>query len=356
MATKAKSMKTSKTTRRKPAVAARKPVTVAKNARRKPAAAAPKPATKTTRRKRIAAAPKVVAGKKPVARRPHIKVTGSAAAGRTRAGATPREGLNGPDPVLMKKQSGIWNLLMDYYFRLEIKGWEKLPKEPALLIGVHSGGPLTMDAWTVALAWWRHFEGKRTLHGTAHDVLMQHKYLGRYFRRMGTISPSRESIQAAFKQGDDVILWPGGEVDAYRKWTKRDQAVLGGRKGFIKLAIRSGVPIVPVATVGGHDTLFVLSEGRGLAKLLNLKEKMRVDVAPITLSLPFGVALHLMPFQHIPLPSKIRTELLEPVYLDTDPARADDEEYVDAMYADIESRIQAGMTRLAKKRRFPILG
>jgi 1-acyl-sn-glycerol-3-phosphate acyltransferase len=139
--------------------------------------------------------------------------------------------------------------------------------------------------------------------------------LGRYFRRLGTISPSRENIQAAFEKGDDVILWPGGEVDAYRKWTKRDKAVLGDRKGFIRLAIRAGVPIVPVATVGGHDTLFVLSEGRGLVKLLKFKERLRSDVAPITLSLPFGVALHVTPFQHIPLPSKIRTELLEPVYL-----------------------------------------
>lgn len=270
--------------------------------------------------------------------------------------AVPPEGLNGPDENLMTYQAKLWNWLMTRYFRLEINGWENLPKQPSLLISVHSGGPLTMDAWTVVMGWWRHFEGKRTLHGTAHDVLMNHKYLGRYFRRLGTISPSRESIQAAFKQGDDVILWPGGEVDAYRTWRKRDQAVLGDRKGFIKLAIRSGVPIVPIATVGGHDTLFVLSEGRGLAKLLGLKEKMRVDVAPITFSLPLGVALHLMPFQHIPLPAKIRTEFLEPMYLDTDPARADDEAYVDAMYREVEARIQAGMDRLAEKRRFPVFG
>ena len=51
-----------------------------------------------------------------------------------------------------------------------------------------------------------------------------------------------------------------------RSWRKRDEAVLAGRKGFVRQAIRSGVPIVPVATVGGHDTVFVLSEGRFLAK------------------------------------------------------------------------------------------
>ena len=267
-----------------------------------------------------------------------------------------REGLNGPDPALMNAQAPLWNALMDYYFRLEIDGWEKIPDEPSLLIGVHSGGPLTMDAWTVALAWWRHFKEERSLHGTAHDVLMAAPGLGTYFRRMGTIVPSRENIGAAFEKGDDVILWPGGEVDAYRSWDKRDKAILGDRTGFIRLAIREGVPIVPMATIGGHDTLFVLSEGRGLAKALGLKKRMRSEVAPITLSIPFGVTLHLTPFQHIPLPSKIRTEYLDPIYLDTDPDRENDNEYVGEVYKEIESAIQAGMDRLAKKRKFPILG
>ena len=267
-----------------------------------------------------------------------------------------REGLQGPDPVLMRKQAGVVARLMDYYFRLEIGGWDQLPPQPALLIGVHSGGPLTMDAWTIAYAWWRHFEGARTLHGTAHDVLMKTPGLGRYFRRMGVIGPTRENIQAAFAQGDDVILWPGGEQDAFRSWSKRDKATLGERSGFIRLAIRTGAPIVPVATVGGHDTLFVLSEGRGLAKLLHLKKYLRSDVAPITLSLPLGVALHVTPLQHIPLPSKIRTEFLEPIYLDADPAKADDPEYVQRMYLEVEGRLQAGMDQLAKKRKFPIFG
>jgi 1-acyl-sn-glycerol-3-phosphate acyltransferase len=268
----------------------------------------------------------------------------------------PRQGLNGPDPKLMERQSGIWNFLMDRYFRLEMEGFESLPDEPCLLIGVHSGGPLTMDAWTVGMAWWRQFGETRSLHGTAHDVLMSAPILGDYFHRLGTISPSKENIRAAFDKGDDVILWPGGEVDAYRNWMDRDKAVLGGRTGFIRLAMSAGVPIVPVATVGGHDTLFVLSEGRGLAKALKLKERMRSDVAPITLSWPLGIALHLTPFQHIPLPAKIRTRIMDPIYLDSDPARLDDQAYVNAMYKQIEGTIQAGMDELAKKRKFPVFG
>jgi 1-acyl-sn-glycerol-3-phosphate acyltransferase len=266
------------------------------------------------------------------------------------------EGLNGPDPRLMQTQRGFTDFLLDRYFRLELDGWDNLPAEPALLIGVHSGGPLTMDAWTIGFAWYRRFGTVRTLHATAHDVLMKTPGLGRYFRRMGVISPSRDNIQAAFAKGDDVILWPGGEKDAFRSWRKRDTVELGGRTGFIKLAIRTGRPIVPVATVGGHDTLFVLSEGRGLAKLLNLKKWLRSEVAPVTLSWPLGLAVHVTPLQHIPLPAKIRSEFLEPIQLSKDPAMADDEAYVQRMYHEVEARIQAGMDRLAAKRRFPVFG
>ena len=292
-------------------------------------------------------------GKKSGSNSPQVTAAGATRTAGSSLDGT-REGLNGPDPKLMKKQGGLWNALMDRYFRLEIDGWDRLPSQPCLLVGVHSGGPLTMDAWTVIMAWWRQFGESRSLHGTAHDVLMNAPVLGQYFRRLGTIAPSRDNIQAAFDKGDDVILWPGGELDCYRTWADRDKAVLGGRKGFIRMAMRAGVPIVPVATVGGHDTLFVLSEGRGLAKALNLKERMRSDVAPITLSWPFGLALHLTPFQHIPLPAKIRTQILDPIYLDTDPSRLDDQAYVDAMYEDIEARIQVAMDELAERRRFPV--
>ncbi len=309
-----------------------------------------KPTTSTrTASRRAPARSKTNVARTPTAKRP---APGPAQPVRDEPG----QGLNGPDPTLMEKQSGIWNALMDRYFRLEIDGFENLPDEPCLLIGVHSGGPLTMDAWTVIMAWWRQFGKKRSLHGTAHDVLMNAPVLGNYFKRLGAISPSKENIRAAFDKGDDVILWPGGEVDAYRNWTDRDKAVLGGRKGFIRLAMSAGVPIVPVATVGGHDTLFVLSEGRGLARMLKLKERMRSEVAPITLSWPFGLALHLTPFQHVPLPAKIRTRILEPIYLDNDPQRLDDQAYVEAMYTEIESKIQAGMDELASKRRFPVFG
>ena len=154
-----------------------------------------------------------------------------------------------------------------------------------------------------------------------------------------------------------MVIWPGGDVDAMRNWRRRDEAVLGGRMGFVRTAIRSGVPIVPVASVGGHDTAFILSEGRwianGLDRVSGLKTKLRGSRLPIVLGFPFGLTIETIP-THLPLPAKIRTELLEPIHVDHDPERVNDREYVTSIYREVQSAIQGGMDRLAKQRRFPV--
>lgn len=243
----------------------------------------------------------------------------------------------------------------------ETHGWDRIPARNCLLIGVHSGGTLTMDAWTLVAAWLRHYGPERVLHGTAHDLLLTLPGLGDYFRAAGVVAASRGSVGAALAKGDDVIVWPGGEKDAMRSWRKRDTAVLGGRTGFVRQAIRSGVPIVPVATVGGHDTVFVLSEGKWLADAvdkvtgLGLKKKLRGVHLPIIAGFPFPLAVEVLPV-HLPLPAKIRIEFLDPIEVDHDPKRSTDQEYVQRVYDEVHAAIQAGMKRLAAQRRFPVFG
>jgi 1-acyl-sn-glycerol-3-phosphate acyltransferase len=255
---------------------------------------------------------------------------------------------------LMELQKYFWNPLMDYYFRMEIEGWERLPDPPVLLIGIHSGAPFVWDAWTVGIQWWRRFGDERILHGTAHDVLMAAPGIGAYFRSMGVLPAAPDSIAAALAAGRDVALWPGGEVDSLRPWTERDTAVLAGRTGFIRMAINAGVPIVPVATVGGPDSMPVLFSGRRIAKALQLDRIARLKVFPIALSAPWGIGPAALP--EIPLPTKIRTAFQEPIELDRDPARAKDKAYVEAKYDEVRQSIQRGMNTLARRRRFPVFG
>jgi len=149
-----------------------------------------------------------------------------------RVAAATKGALAGPNQTLMNVQKPVWKAICDRYFRLEITGWERLPEETSLLIGNHSGGSLTMDAWTFCVEWWRRFGSERILHGTAHDVLMAVPGLGDYFRQVGVIPASRQGVTAALSAGCDVIIWPGGDVDSMRSWRRRDEAVLGGGKGF----------------------------------------------------------------------------------------------------------------------------
>ena len=262
--------------------------------------------------------------------------------------------LDAQDLDFLERQKYLWNPLVDYWFRMEMEGWENLPEPPALLIGIHSGAPFVWDAWTVGIQWWRHFGDERTLHGTAHDALMAAPGIGSYFRRMGVLPAAPDSISAALAAGHDVALWPGGEVDSLRPWVKRDEAILAGRKGFVRMAIRANVPIVPIATVGGPDSMPVLFSGRKLAKVLQLDRIARLKMFPIAVSAPWGIGPALLP--EIPLPTKIRTAFQEPVKLASDPAKADDERYVSRKYDEVQASIQHGMDRLARRRRLPLFG
>jgi 1-acyl-sn-glycerol-3-phosphate acyltransferase len=178
--------------------------------------------------------------------------------------------------------------------------------------------------------------------------------VGAYFRRMGVLPAAPDSITAALAAGHDVALWPGGEVDSLRPWTKRDEAILAGRMGFVKLAIRSGVPIVPISTVGGPDSMPVLATGRRLAKALQLDKVARLKMFPIALQAPWGISPALLP--EIPLPTKIRTAFQDPIELDRDPDLAADDEYVKSKYDEVCASIQHGMDTLARRRRLPLFG
>jgi 1-acyl-sn-glycerol-3-phosphate acyltransferase len=237
---------------------------------------------------------------------------------------------------------------------MEMDGWENLPEPPVLLVGIHSGAPFVWDAWTVGVQWWRRFGQDRLLHGTAHDALMAIPGIGRYFRAMGVLPAAPDSMATALAEGRDVAVWPGGEVDSLRTWHERDTANLAGRSGFVKMAIRAGVPIVPIATVGGADAMPVLIRGDRLSQMLRLDKLLRLKVFPVAVSLPWGIAPAALP--QFPLPAKIRTRLMPAVELDHSAGRADDDSYVERKYDEVQSSIQRGMDALARKRALPLFG
>src|ERR1700749_1055823 len=95
------------------------------------------------------------------------------------------------------------------------------------------------------------------------------------------------------------MVMPGGDLDTWRPYSQRYRVRFSGRTGYARTALRAGVPIVPMANAGAHETLIVLSDGRRLAKALHLQELARASIWPVHLSLPWGLAIG--PWPHIPV-------------------------------------------------------
>jgi 1-acyl-sn-glycerol-3-phosphate acyltransferase len=259
-----------------------------------------------------------------------------------------------PDQKFIEAQQPVWNFILDHYFRMEVRGWHRLPEPPCLVVGIHAGGILPIDAYAFGYSWFRELGFERIPRGTAHEFLINAPVIGDYLKKIGTISASHEGILGALDQGEDVILYPGGDLDAMRPWRKRDEVVFGGRKGWIRMALEAQVPIVPVANVGASDTLFVLTGGEKIAKTLRLDKLMRAKTFPIGLGFPLGIAPAGIP--QIPLPAKLRSEILEPIYLEGEEGQRFDDDYVERKEQEVVAALQAGVRRLAKRRSFPIFG
>jgi len=200
--------------------------------------------------------------------------------------------------------------LCQRYFRPDIDGMDTIPEGPVLFVGNHSGGSTTPDSVVLVLELIDRFGYDFPLVWLAHDLLMSLPGLGDFLRRCG-VAPARPGMaRAALEAGAAVIVYPGGELELHRPWSAREEIRFEGRTGWVRLAMASGAPIVPVVSWGGHNTYLPLTDGRGLAHRLGIDRIFGFKALPVSLAVPWGVNT-LLP--HVPLPAHIRTRFLDPV-------------------------------------------
>ncbi|MEW5737673.1 MAG: 1-acyl-sn-glycerol-3-phosphate acyltransferase [Myxococcota bacterium] len=232
------------------------------------------------------------------------------------------------------------------YFDTSVEGFERVPAPPALLVSNHSGGTLIPDVWGLGLMWYRHFGRERPLYILGHELLFATPWSGRFFERCGVLraAPGRaHRVLTEFRR--DLLVLPGGDVDTWRPWTERYTVNFAGRTGYAQLAIRAGVPIVPVAHAGAHETLMVLRSGKRIARWFGLHQLARAEVWPLHLSLPWGLALG--PVPHWPLPARFEYLLGQPI----SPPRVESPETIRDLDARVRSVIQVQLNELAARRR-----
>lgn len=258
--------------------------------------------------------------------------------------------LESRDPEFIRYQlPGMW-LFSTIYFRAEVSGFERVPEDgPVLFVGNHSGGNMTPDSMVFMLAFNTYFGVERPVYALAHSLVTSWPVVGSLALKWGIVTAGPAVAKAALARGDSVLVYPGGDIDTHRPWSARHQIRFDGRKGFLRLAKEAGVPIVPVVSVGGQDTYFPLTDGRRLAKLLRLDKRARLKVMPVSLALPWG--LNVGDFLgHLPLPAKIRMEVLEPIDV---AQRFGEDADSDEAYEYVVTRMQETLTALAAGRVLP---
>jgi 1-acyl-sn-glycerol-3-phosphate acyltransferase len=160
----------------------------------------------------------------------------------------------------------------------------------------------------------------------------------------------RENAARALHSGAVVLVFPSGDYDSYRPTFSQNVIDFNGRTGYIKTAIEAGVPIVPMVSTGGQETQLFVARGNRLAKRLGLK-RIRTEILPLSFGFPFGPSVFFPP--NLPLPAKIVAEVLDPIDI-TD--RFGEEPDVDQVDGYVREVMQTALRRLARQRRFPLLG
>jgi len=243
------------------------------------------------------------------------------------------------------------------YFRPEVRGFERLPaRGPFLVVGNHSGGQTPPDLPVLLTAWWRERGVEEPVYALFHSFFLSLPGVGRAMTRAGAIEAGPAPAEAVLTSGGILIDYPGGDYDVFRPWLARNRIDFGNRLGFVRLALRTQVPVVPAVSVGAHETLVVLARGEHLAKWLHLDRRFRIKVMPLVAGPPFGIVPGGIPTW--PLPAKITVELGEPLDWASryGPQAALDEAVVRRCYDELTATMQGTLDRLARARRFPVLG
>ena len=261
--------------------------------------------------------------------------------------------LNERDPAYIRETLPALRALSSVYFRADVRGLDNIPATgPVLMVGNHSGGTMIADTFVFAQAFYDHFGPERQFHQLAHDLLFKVPGVRALVQRYGTIPASPANMKRALDRNAALLVYPGGDHEAYRPSWQSGEIGFGGRTGFVELALERDIPIVPVVSIGGQETALFLGRGRRLASALRLDRLLRLKVLPVAIGPPFGVTVLDLPGR-LPLPSKITIRVLDPIDLR---ARLGPDPNIDEGYRLVTQTMQRSLTALARDRRFPVIG
>jgi 1-acyl-sn-glycerol-3-phosphate acyltransferase len=230
-----------------------------------------------------------------------------------------------------------------YWFRVDVSGIEHVPDQGgALLVSNHSGA-LPPDAPMIMQAIRHEHPNARPLYMLGEHWFKGYPGVGLLANKIGLVAAHPANAQRLL--GDEqrlALVFPEGQKASRKLYWQRYKLRRFGRGGFVRTAMRAGVPIVPVAVVGAEEAMPIFAHVPLLQRLTGL------IYFPINHAFPhFGLAAGVMY-----LPAKFKIHFLEPVDLSPyGPDDADDVSLVQTLAEDIRGRIQGELDSLLQSRK-----
>ncbi len=220
------------------------------------------------------------------------------------------------------------------YFRVRVHGIENVPAGRVMLVPNHSG-QLPLDGMFVAMAMIFDANPPRIVRGMVERWFPSLPFISTLFVRCGqTVGDPRNCVNL-LERDQAILVFPEGVRGSGKTWWHRYELQRFGT-GFLRIALQTRTPIVPVAVVGAEETYPSIYNAAWLAKLL------KIPYVPVTPTWPL-----LGPLGAIPLPVQIDLYFGEPLHFEGD-ADAPDHEVqgmVEAVRSKIQSLIDEGLGR-----------
>ena len=202
----------------------------------------------------------------------------------------------------------LYEPIYSKWFRAEWDGLEKIPREGGALLVANHAGAVPSDAPVIMHGIEK--ELGRPVYGMADYFFRRAPVLGTMWARVGGVSANPDNAyRLLHDQHQLALVFPEGTKGPSKSYTDRYQLRRFGRGGFVEIAMRAGVPVVPIAVVGSEETMPVI------LRLPRLAHAMGIPYFPITANfLMLGLAGAVVPF-----PAKFKLRVLEPVHFDVPP-------------------------------------
>lgn len=239
----------------------------------------------------------------------------------------------GFDPATARYALAVAAFLHRFYFRTEVHGIDRLPEGRMLVIANHSG-QIPIDGLIIGTALMLDAEPPRFPRSMVERWSAELPFVSVLFPRCGQVVGSPDNARRLLQQDEALVVFPEGSRGISKTFDQRYKLVDFGL-GFMRLALETRSPIVPVGVVGGEEQLPSVANVRPLAKLLGM------PAFPILPQLFLGLAF--------PLPTRYRLYFGEPMYFTGDPD--DDDVVIGEKVQRVKATIQSMVNRGLKERR-----